>query len=232
MSNNDKDKVSLRNLLFTMQDLYADWHFYIKDKLLKDGLQVKGTDIELSDASFEITLPNSTLPSYIEVVRLTEMDFANEGANSLFFRKHFPSILLFPYDELSITKNSDNTLLIKLNKGDKIFRELVEDTFFKTQENKSDLIKRISLNIRVNSIDLKKVLGNLNLPFPPDLSDKELWEWFNKQDSQTFWSQLGDLQALYEANLQLTGPQNNYYFISLFQQLQSELIDFMENRPN
>jgi hypothetical protein len=233
MSNDDFEKNSLRSLLFSLQDIYADWHFFIKDKLIKEGLEVKGTDIELSDASFLISINHSEtqVPTHVEIVKLSVADFVTN--EYLFFRKYFPAILIFPEDQLTISKTVNNTLIIKLNKEDKIYRPIVEDTFFQTQECKNELIKRLSLNIRQQGkYDLKKVLENF-FEIPKTLkTPEEVWEWFNIQDSYSFWSGLNDVQALYEANALLQGPKNTYYFISLFQLMQKDLINYMENRPN
>lgn len=224
MSDNTTERLNLRRLLFQHTDIYADWYFYILKRLQSpEGLTVQGQELDLSDAQLPVVRPqDSKSPSYIGIKYLKDYDITDEF---LFYRRYFPAILIFPNDELSITKTSLNEVNIKLlQKG--IERVLIEEEFLQFEVNKKELLTRLGNAIRNTNLDLKKVLENLEISHPP-LKEMQLWAWLNEQDSFLFWEQLQDLQNMYEAYVLITSNHANFYYLSLFETCKQDMQHLM-----
>ena len=203
------------------------YDFCFQKLISKNGLVVTGNDLDLTSAFLEVTGKPTSSPSYFNTPTSIgiKMISAEESVDYMYYRKFFPMILLFDCDVLSISKDTKNTLSIKLiSKGQKRLR--FEKEIYNFEINKLDLIKRINYSLRSYSLDLRKVLENLELSIP-NLKEKELWEWYNTQDPVIYWSQLEDLQNLYEALYLIQSPHSNFYFVSLFPYQKNELLYLM-----
>lgn len=166
-------KIYLNNLLNPIEDCFYDLYFLTKQKMKTTGLQfsVKNNEnciISNNNCIFFKTLKDS--------------DFTFEF---MYYRKFFPFVLLFENDHLEIIKNK---IFLKDEDSKRI---LIENQLLERDYNFNELVTRLDLGFRL-SLEQKSIFDFFRIKSENFVKDYE------KINKNNFWSQINDLQKMYE----------------------------------